>query len=85
MPETAVDITTVELSIATNSTERIRAGLFIREYLDDKSQNYAKLKFNTKFFLASGQFQLFNLNEENGWHGSLPFFIRWFDSFLAVC
>ena len=79
-----MEITTVEPSMATNRMERIRAGLFILEYLDDKSQNYAKLKFNTKIILALPPIHLFSLDHKDRWHGSLPFFIRRFDSILTV-
>ena len=85
IPETAVEITTVEVSIATNRMERIRVGLFMLEYLDNnKSQNYAKLKFNTKIILAIALIHLLSSDHKDRWHGPLPFFIRRFDRFLTV-
>ena len=48
----AVETKAVELIIATNRMERKSAGLFIIRSLDNKLQNYAKLKFNAKFILA---------------------------------
>jgi len=61
MPETAVDTNAVEPMMAINRIERKTAGLFIIRNLDSTGQNYAKLKFNTKFILATCGYQSFAL------------------------
>src|SRR5882757_2743568 len=61
MPQMVVDTKAVEPMIVMKRTERKSAGLFIIRNLDNRCQNYAKLKFNTKFILASNGFQLFDL------------------------
>ena len=47
-----VDTKTVELMMVMKRIERKSAGLFIIRNLDNRCQNYAKLKFNTKFILT---------------------------------
>jgi hypothetical protein len=84
MPEMAVDTMAVEPTIDMNRMERTTTGLFIIRNLDNKSQNYAKLKFNTKFILDFGGFHLFNPDQEHRRNCSLAFFIRWFDGLYSV-
>ena len=84
MPEIVAETRTVEPIIETNRIERRTAGLFINRNLDNTRQNYAKLKFNTKFILESNGIHLFNPDNKYRRDGSLPFFIRRFDSLFTV-
>ena len=58
MPEMAVEIKAVEPMILMNRMGRRTTGLFMRRNLDNTCQNYAKLKFNTKFILPCREIQL---------------------------
>ena len=58
MPEMAVDTKAVEPTMLMNRIVRRATGLFINRNLDNTCQNYAKLKFNTKFILPPHEIQL---------------------------
>ena len=84
MPEMAVETIAVEPTMVMNRMVRRATGLFINRNLDNTCQNYAKLKFNTKFILPCRDIQLLGLDQEHGGDRSLPFFIRRFDGLQPV-
>jgi hypothetical protein len=83
-PEMAVETNTVEKIMDINSMERNNAGLFILEYLDILSQNYAKSIFLKKKILLFKGIPLPAFYHKDHRNGSLSFFIRGFDSLNTV-
>jgi hypothetical protein len=80
----AVDTIAVEPMIVMNRIDRKTAGLFINRNLDNMNQNYAKLKFNTKFILGLGGSQLFTFDKKDPRNCSLASSIRRFCRFFPV-